>query len=83
MSYTFSDGEQIACNCEAIEQKQQQLQQLLNNYLELYGELDSDAFVARGNGFCDAKYSNDFIEGQIAKIEKKLSECKKILSLQS
>ncbi len=82
MSYTFKDGEQIALSRAAIEQKQKELQQLLDNYLDLYGELDTDAFVARGNGFCDAKYSDDFIEGQIAKIEEKLTECKKILSLQ-
>ncbi len=82
MSYTFSEGEPIAGTREATEQKQKELQQLLDNYLDLYGELDTDAYVARGNGFCDAKYSDAFIESQIAKIEEKLSECKKILSLQ-
>ncbi|MBR4716213.1 MAG: hypothetical protein IKP34_08590 [Bacteroidales bacterium] len=33
------------------------------NYEELDSDLDSPEYVARGNGFCDSKYSEDFIEG--------------------
>ena len=32
------------------------------NYEELDSDLDSPEYVARGNGFCDSKYSEDFIE---------------------
>ena len=38
----------------------EQQQQLLFNYEELEVDMvDDDAYVARGNGFCDAKYSED------------------------
>ncbi len=38
------------------------------NYEELDSDLDSPEYVARGNGFCDSKYSEDFIEGQLEKL---------------
>lgn len=83
MKYTFTDGEQIEDNREVVEKRLRELQKLLDNYQDIDSELESDAFVARGNGFCDAKYSEDFVEGQIAKLTEKLAECKKILSLHS
>ena len=46
-----------------------ELRRLLANYEELASEQDDDAYVARGNGFCDSKYSEDFIEGQIERIK--------------
>ena len=39
----------------------------LQNYLELADEIEDPSYVARGNGFCETKYSEDFIESQIAK----------------
>ena len=40
-------------------------QKLLQSYQDLaVDQEDDDAFVARGNGFCDRKYSEDFIEWQ-------------------
>lgn len=57
--------------------KLEQLQQLLRNYEELATDLDDDAaYVARGNGFCDAKYSDNFIEGQIASIKQQIAQLK-------
>ena len=53
---------------------QQQLTEYLNNYLELYESLDDESYIARGNGFCEAKYSEDFVEGQIAKYRQRLAE---------
>lgn len=50
------------------------MRQLLENYREVECDLDSDSYVARGNGFCDAKYSEDFIEGRIADIEGKIRQ---------
>lgn len=35
------------------------------NYEELDSDIDSPEYVARGNGFCDSKYSEDFIQGQL------------------
>ena len=36
--------------------------------------MDSPEYVARGNGFCDAKYSEDFIEGRIADLTAKAEQ---------
>lgn len=81
MTYTFADGEQIEGSREALTRRVRALQQEIDNYLDIGEALDSDAFVARGNGFCDAKYSEDFVESQTAKLREKLAECKKFLSL--
>lgn len=54
---------------------------LLLNYEELEVDMEDDAaYVARGNGFCDAKYSEDFLEGQIDKIRTRISELEKMLA---
>ena len=53
-------------------------QKLLQSYQELAVEQeDDDAFVARGNGFCDRKYSEDFIEMQVAQITARIADLKK------
>ena len=54
---------------------------LLLNYEELEVDMEDDAaYVARGNGFCDAKYSEDFLEGQIDKIRTRISELENLLA---
>lgn len=51
----------------------QRLKQLLANYEELLTDcMDDSSYVARGNGFCDSKYSDDFIEGRIEEIKKQI-----------
>ena len=51
---------------------------LLASYQELAVEQDDDdAFVARGNGFCDRKYSDDFIEGQMEKYAQRVKKIEK------
>ncbi len=53
-------------------------QKLLQSYQDLAVEQeDDDAFVARGNGFCDRKYSDDFIEGQLEKYAQRVKEIQK------
>ena len=53
-------------------------QKLLQSYQDLAVEQeDDDAFVARGNGFCDRKYSEDFIEMQVAQITARIADLKK------
>lgn len=56
---------------------------MLTSYQELAIEQeDDDAFVARGNGFCDRKYSEDFIQMQVAQLTARVAEleskCKNI-----
>lgn len=51
------------------------VQKLLRSYQDLAVEQeDDDAFVARGNGFCDRKYSEDFIEMQVAQITARVAD---------
>lgn len=53
-------------------------QKLLQSYQDLAVEQeDDDAFVARGNGFCDHKYSEDFIEMQVAQITARVADLEK------
>lgn len=48
---------------------------LLESYQDLLvDQEDDDAFVARGNGFCDRKYSDDFIEMQIAQLTARVAQ---------
>ncbi len=58
---------------EEIQVELEQQQRLLLNYQDLEVDMvDDDAYVARGNGFCDAKYSEDFVESQILKIKQRI-----------
>lgn len=56
----------------------ERLRKLLANYEELATDMaDDDSYVARGNGFCDTKYSEDFIESQIAHLRQQITELEK------
>ena len=50
------------------------------NYEELDSDLDSPEYVARGNGFCDSKYSEDFIEGQLEQLRHERQTLEQLLS---
>ena len=57
-----------------IQQELERQKSLLRNYEDLLVDQEDDAsYVARGNGFCDAKYSEDFIDGQIATIKQRIA----------
>ena len=72
--YTFSTGETIAADLDDLHRLLAENQQYLENYEEVFSSLDDDDYIARGNGFCDRKYSDDFIEGQIAKYTQRVKE---------
>ena len=58
----------------------EQQQQLLLNYLDLVTDMEDDAaYIARGNGFCDTKYSEDFLQGQADKIRSRIAELQQML----
>ena len=58
------------------EQLEETLRQL-DSYQELaVDQWDDDSFVARGNGFCDSKYSDDFLQLQIAQLTARATELK-------
>ena len=53
----------------------EEAQRLLASYQELLvDQEDDDSFVARGNGFCDRKYSDDFLEMRIAQLTARVAE---------
>lgn len=77
MKKTFKfDGETLPfeADLDMLKSKLAEIQQLINSYQEVESDLDSPEYVARGNGFCDAKYSEDFIEGRIADLSAKAEQ---------
>ena len=72
--YTFSTGETIEADLDDLRRLLAENQHYLENYVEVYSSLEDDDFVARGNGFCDRKYSDDFIEGQMEKYAQRVKE---------
>ena len=78
-TYRYSTGETFEADAEDLKHLLRENQEYLNNYLDLYGSLDDDEYVARGNGFCDRKFSDDFIEGQIAKYRTRVGELERWL----
>ena len=60
---------------KSLEKQLEETLRLLDSYQDLaVDQDDDDAFVARGNGFCDRKYSDDFIEGQLEKYAQRVKE---------
>ena len=65
---------------EEIIKEIEQQRKLLLNYEELEVDMEDDvAYIARGNGFCDAKYSEDFLQGQADKIRTRIAELERML----
>ena len=50
------------------------------NYEELDCDMDTPEYIARGNGFCDSKYSEDFIQGQLENLRRERLMLEEILS---
>ncbi len=78
--YRYSTGEAIEADAEDLKRLLRENQEYLDNYLELYSSLEDDEYVARGNGFCDRKFSDDFIESQIAKYRARVAELERWLA---
>ena len=65
---------------EEIRKEIEQQRKLLLNYEELEVDMEDDAaYIARGNGFCDAKYSEDFLQSQADKIRARIAELEAML----
>ncbi len=65
--YAFDSGDGFEADFDDLKKLLAENRQYLANYEDVLGSLDDDDYVARGNGFCDRKYSDDFVEGQIDK----------------
>ncbi len=74
--YRYSDGEMVELPKGGLQELLQMNQQYLQNYYDVEDDLDDPSYVARGNGFCDAKFSEDFIEGQIARYKARIEDVK-------
>lgn len=74
MIFRFSDGETVEVEANQLQELLKQNELYLQNYLELADEIDDPSYVARGNGFCETKYSEDFIESQIAKYRQRVQD---------
>jgi len=68
-------------NHEIMQLELARLKKLLDNYEELYSDIDNNEYTARGNGFCDAKYSNNFIEGQMDRLRNEIANIEKQLNI--
>lgn len=64
---------------EELKERIARLETSIANYEELDCDMESPEYVARGNGFCDSKYSEDFIEGQLEKLRKEKEELERML----
>lgn len=76
-TYRFTDGDTVTIEKEKLADLLQQNKLYLQNYLEVEEDLDDPSYIARGNGFCDAKYSEDFVQSQIAKYEQRIRDVEK------
>jgi hypothetical protein len=67
-----------------LEEQLEEILRLLDNYQELAVEQEEDdSFVARGNGFCDRKYSDDFLNLQIAQLTARAADIRKKLKTEN
>ncbi len=72
--YTFSSGDTIEATPEELQTLRAQNEIYLQNYLELYSSMEDAEYVARGNGFCDSKFSESFLEAQMDKYRTRIRE---------
>ncbi len=79
MSFRATDGLKKA-DVTQLRQMLDESRARLENYREVLSSLDDDDYVARGNGFCDSRYSTDFIESQIEKYEQRVKELEALLN---
>ena len=77
--YTLSTGETIVADVEQLEKMLSESRTCLENYREVLSSLDDDDDVARGNGFCESRYSSDFIESQVDKYGQRIRELERII----
>lgn len=60
---------------KTLEEQLKETLRLLDSYQDLsVDQEDDDSFVARGNGFCDRKYSDDFLQMQIAQLTARAAD---------
>lgn len=67
---------------KTIEEELEEILRLLDSYQDLsVDQEDDDSFVARGNGFCDRKYSDDFLQMRISQLTARAADLKRKLNI--
>jgi hypothetical protein len=67
---------------KTIEEELEETLRLLDSYQDLsVDQEDDDSFVARGNGFCDRKYSDDFLQMRISQLTARAADLKRKLNI--
>lgn len=68
---------------KTLEEQLEETLRLLDSYQDLsVDQEEDDSFVARGNGFCDRKYSDDFLQMQIAQLTARAASLRKEIQKQ-
>ncbi|MBO4587125.1 MAG: hypothetical protein J5677_04845 [Bacteroidales bacterium] len=68
---------------KTLEEQLEETLRLLDSYQDLsVDQEDDDSFVARGNGFCDRKYSDDFLQMQIAQLTARAADIREKMKKQ-
>ena len=64
---------------KTVEEELDEAMRQLESYRELAtDQMDDDSFVARGNGFCDTKYSDDFLQMRIGQLEERIATLQRV-----
>ena len=75
--YHFPTGETFYADKADLARLLEENTNYYQNYLELLGSMEESEYVARGNGFCDSKFSESFINSQIDKYLERIELLKK------
>lgn len=68
---------------KTLKEQLEETLRLLDSYQDLsVDQEDDDSFVARGNGFCDRKYSDDFLQMQIAQLTARAADIREKMKKQ-
>jgi len=70
-------------NEEKIREKIRKIEQAIANYEELESDIDNPEYVARGNGFCDSKFSEAFIQSQLERLKREKEELEAIRNMEN
>ncbi len=71
-TFSFAPNETFGASLEDLYTLRERYEQYLQNYAELVCSMEDDAYIARGNGFCDSKFSESFLEEQMAKYRTRI-----------
>ena len=72
--YTFSSGDSFEADLDDLKRLLVENQKYVEIYEDVLSSLYDDDYIARGNGFCDRKYSDDFVESQLEKYTQRVKQ---------